>query len=58
LHAEDPENLLGFANSAYERGQYAEAVSYYQQIIDGGIESGGLHYNLGNAFFRMNKIGL
>ena len=37
---------------------YRKAIMRYERIIrDGGIENGGLYYNIGNAYFRMEDIG-
>ena len=44
------------ANAAYENGQYQQAVERYEQIV-GSIRNGVVHYNLGNAYFRLGKRG-
>ncbi|MBD3314156.1 MAG: hypothetical protein GF344_00075, partial [Chitinivibrionales bacterium] len=44
-------------NEAYEAQQYDSAVVYYQKIIDAGVTNSAVHYNLGNAYFRLNKKG-
>ena len=38
--------------------RYSEAILSYEKILDMGIQSGELFYNLGNAFYRNNDIGL
>ena len=45
------------ANTAYENGQYTEAVDLFEKIIAAGFASGDLHYNLGNAHLRAGQIG-
>jgi tetratricopeptide (TPR) repeat protein len=37
---------------------YRRSALRYQRLIEeGGIENGRLHYNLGNAYFRMDDLG-
>ena len=37
---------------------YRKAILRYERIIrEGGIQNGGLYYNIGNAYFRMEDIG-
>ena len=45
------------ANAAYAQGQYARAASAYRTILDAGYESGALHYDLGNAYVRLDQLG-
>ena len=45
------------ANQAYKEGQYKEAVSGYKGLIRQGVVNGNIYYNLGNAYFRMNRFG-
>ncbi|NOY76346.1 MAG: tetratricopeptide repeat protein [Calditrichaeota bacterium] len=58
LHADQKIYLYQKGNEAYQKGQYAEAVSDYQQILKMGYESPELYYNLGNAYYKLHKIGL
>lgn len=44
-------------NQSYRKGNYTEAIEYYQKILDAGYESGRLYYNLGNCYYKLNKIG-
>ncbi|MBF0312267.1 MAG: tetratricopeptide repeat protein [Oligoflexia bacterium] len=52
------DRLLSMGNAAFEKGQYEVAIQSYHEIIKSGIKSGGIHYNLGNAYFRLSKLGL
>jgi tetratricopeptide (TPR) repeat protein len=45
------------ANSEYQKGNYAAAGEIYARILESGMESGPLYYNLGNACFRQKKLG-
>lgn len=44
-------------NRLYQEGDFAGAVALYERILETGVESGELHYNLGNAWFRLGEIG-
>ena len=44
-------------NRRYQDGDYAGAVEFYERILESGLESGELHYNLGNAWFRLGELG-
>lgn len=45
------------ANQAFISGQYPLAVADYQTILQSGVQSAELYYNLGNAYFQQNQIG-
>jgi len=44
-------------NSEYQKGNYALAEQSYRQIVDSGVNSGAVYYNLGNACFKQKKLG-
>ena len=44
-------------NEAYENNNYTQALEYYQQILDNGVESAALYFNMGNSHFKLNHIG-
>jgi tetratricopeptide (TPR) repeat protein len=46
------------ANRFYEQMAYDSAACYYEKIVESGTSSSAVHYNLGNAYFRQDKIGL
>ena len=45
------------ANNHMVNQKYKKAIEVYEQIIDSGFKSSSIYYNLGNAYFRDNKIG-
>lgn len=45
------------ADSAYNKENYTEAIDYYLQSIAADGVSSDIYYNLGNAYYRENKIG-
>jgi tetratricopeptide (TPR) repeat protein len=44
-------------NKTYEEGDYQRASEIYQELIDQGDSLPALHYNLGNALFKLNHLG-
>lgn len=44
------------ANELYQQENYQEAVRTYEQILENGQHSVELYYNLGNAYYKLNKI--
>ncbi len=49
--------LFAQGNSEYQKGIYAAAEKYYTQILNSGVDSGPVYYNLGNACFKQKKLG-
>lgn len=45
------------ANRLYQEENYREAANLYLSILNGGFESGALHYNLGNAYYKSGQLG-
>ena len=45
------------ANKLYEEGKYREAAEAYSQLIEEGIQSPALFFNLGNAQFKAGRLG-
>jgi tetratricopeptide (TPR) repeat protein len=44
------------ANMLYQNGNFSKSAQYYEKIVNNGYENAEVFYNLGNAYFRMNKI--
>lgn len=44
------------ANALYNDAKYAEAIDKYQSILDSGVQSSELYFNLGNAHYKLNNI--
>ena len=49
--------LFEQANTEYGEGNYNEAVGLYEEIIEDGDVSAALYYNLGNAYYKLEKVG-
>ncbi|MBN1870564.1 MAG: tetratricopeptide repeat protein [Candidatus Omnitrophica bacterium] len=45
------------AGMAYKNEEYEDAIEKYLLIIDGGMESGAVYYNLGNSYYRKGDLG-
>ena len=51
-----PDTLIAKANQAYNQGLYDSAINLYTAVLNEGLESYELYYNLGNAFFKNNQL--
>lgn len=54
--ADDNQLLLEEANKSYSNDNFEKAIELYQKVIDNGMESAGVYFNLGNAYFKMNNL--
>lgn len=43
------------ANTAYNSGNYDTAVIVYEKILDAGVESVPVYYNMGNAYYKLRE---
>jgi len=50
------ETLFQKATTAYNDGKYDEAITDYLKIIANGKHSPELYFNLGNAYYKLNKV--
>ncbi|KAB1068087.1 SH3 domain-containing protein [Tamlana haliotis] len=48
--------LFEKANRFYNDGKYAEAIDNYQAILESGVHSADLYFNLANANYKLNNI--
>ena len=49
--------LFDEGNTLYNEGKFAEAIDKYQAILDSGLQSSELFFNLGNAHYKLNHVG-
>ncbi len=54
----DAEFTFREAARAYERGEYADAVTFGERLLDSGHYSASAFYNTANALFRLDEKGL
>jgi tetratricopeptide (TPR) repeat protein len=55
--AAGPAAEFDLANKLYEQGKYAEAAGKYEQLLRDHVVSPAVYFNLGNAFFKSDRIG-
>lgn len=51
--SEMPRTWFEEGNAAYNEGNYEQALEKYGQVVDFGLESAELYYNMGNAHYKM-----
>jgi tetratricopeptide (TPR) repeat protein len=49
-------NKFTKANELYSKGKYEEAKTYYEELINNGHTTADIYYNLGNTYFKLDKI--
>jgi tetratricopeptide (TPR) repeat protein len=54
IHAQD--NRFDQANQLYTDGKYVDAIESYRGILQSGLESASLYYNLGNAYYKSGQL--
>lgn len=56
LLAQTADSLFTNANTLYKNGKYQEAIKLYETIEASKKVSSELYYNLGNAYYKLNKV--
>lgn len=56
LSAQDNDKLFANANALYKDGKYQEAITIYEQLEKSNLVSTELYYNLGNCYYKLNKV--
>ena len=51
-----PADLYQEGNRLYQEGDFDGAAARYEAVLAAGMESAALHYNLGNAHFRLGRL--
>ncbi len=54
--AQTADDLFKNANALYKEGNYQKAIELYKQIESKKEVSSELYYNLGNAYYKLNKV--
>ena len=47
---------IELANEAYSQSNFTEAIELYNQSTEENGESAAVYYNLGNCYYRLNKV--
>jgi tetratricopeptide (TPR) repeat protein len=55
-NASEPSRLMDQANTLYKDGKFEDAIAKYEQVVASGMEAPELYYNLGNAYYRSQKL--
>jgi tetratricopeptide (TPR) repeat protein len=53
----DSNSIMQTANEYYKNNRYQLAIEEYNKLLLDGFEGTSLYYNLGNAHYRLGKIG-
>lgn len=56
MWGQTPQNLFDKANELYKNGAYEEAIKTYEEIESLGLQSSELYYNIGNCYYKLNKV--
>ena len=57
LNAQDEQKIFESANEMYRQQNYEKAIEYYKFLEKYNIISSELFYNLGNSYYKLNKVG-
>jgi tetratricopeptide (TPR) repeat protein len=56
-YSQNNKSLFDSANYQYSKGNYDKAIQLYERIVNNNVEAPELYFNLGNAFYKTNRIG-
>ncbi len=54
--AQSAVELFDSANEAYKNGQYQDAINLYKKIDSTNSRSADVYYNLGNSYYKLNRV--
>lgn len=57
IQAQDYQSYFQAANNAYRQQNYELAIELYQNILSQGYHSKEVYFNIGNSYYRLNRIG-
>lgn len=55
--AQNAESYFELGNKEYASENWKGALDQYNQVLDKGFESASLYFNMGNASYKLNRIG-
>ena len=50
------QNGFDRGNELYQKGNYIEAMKAYESVLKGNKQSAELYFNIGNCYYKMNKV--
>jgi len=57
LQSDSRQHLFKEGNQFYIQGEFENALTAYQKIVEMGYESGSIYYNIGNCYYKLGNIG-
>ncbi|MBT7135931.1 MAG: SH3 domain-containing protein [Polaribacter sp.] len=57
IAAQNADSLFVKANNFYKSGEFETAIENYKKIESQNLISSELYYNLGNSYYKLNKVG-
>ena len=57
ISAQNVDELFTNANDLYKNEKFEQAIELYKNIESKGFISSELYYNLGNSYYKLNKVG-
>ncbi|WP_299670457.1 tetratricopeptide repeat protein [uncultured Polaribacter sp.] len=57
IAAQNIDSLFVAANELYRNGDFENAIEKYKEIASQDAVSSELYFNLGNAYYKLNKVG-
>jgi tetratricopeptide (TPR) repeat protein len=57
IAAQNVDSLFTNANTLYKNGELIAALKLYKEIEQQQVASSELYYNLGNTYYKLNKVG-
>ncbi|PKP52879.1 MAG: hypothetical protein CVT92_06825 [Bacteroidetes bacterium HGW-Bacteroidetes-1] len=55
-HTTEPQQQFELGNNYYNQAIYDSALFHYHKILDTGLESDVLYYNMANAYFKLKEV--
>ncbi|KGL62527.1 tetratricopeptide repeat protein [Polaribacter sp. Hel1_85] len=55
--AQNVDSLFVSANNLYKESKFVEAIEEYKKVEAQDLVSSELYYNLGNSYYKLNKVG-
>lgn len=56
MSAQTAQDLFKQANEQYQQEDYTNAIKTFKSVLNEGLESSELYYNLGNAYYKTNQM--
>jgi len=57
VSAQNVDSLFVAANNLYKEGKFEKAIEKYKKVETKKLVSTELYYNLGNSYYKLNKVG-